>query len=150
MMFEIDEEILDPLESGSSNSITENPFRFSSSVNSFSSLLLDATESTDVDSPTTVQRNLCLNATSALAIDISDEDEDLSPSFQQKKLCLCASLNPKETQEQGQRSRKSSQSASFPYHTHQITEDYRVSHEVPISFSFFIDLANFFKSTSIF
>ncbi|EPB67661.1 kinase domain protein [Ancylostoma ceylanicum] len=39
-------------------------------------------------------------------------------------------MNPTETQEQGQRSRKSSQSATFPYHTHQITEDYVVSHEI--------------------
>ncbi|KHJ85905.1 hypothetical protein OESDEN_14358 [Oesophagostomum dentatum] len=75
-------------------------------------------------------RSLCLNATSTLAIDIIDSEDDLSPTTNQKKLCLCASLNPVETQEQGQRSRASSQCAMFPYHTHPITEDYTVSHEI--------------------
>ncbi|KIH61713.1 hypothetical protein ANCDUO_08008 [Ancylostoma duodenale] len=80
--------------------------------------------------PAMTQRSLCLNATSTLAIDIVDSEDDLSPTTNQKKICLCASMNPTETQEQGQRSRKSSQSATFPYHTHQITEDYVVSHEI--------------------
>ncbi|PIO64132.1 hypothetical protein TELCIR_14253 [Teladorsagia circumcincta] len=45
-------------------------------------------------------------------------------------MCLCASINTTETQERGQRSRKTSQSAAFPYHTHPVTEDYIVSHEI--------------------
>ncbi|VDL78314.1 unnamed protein product [Nippostrongylus brasiliensis] len=75
-------------------------------------------------------RSLCLNATSTLAVDIIDSEDDLSPTTNQQKICLCASINPAETQEQGQRQRKVSQSASFPYHTHLITEDYVVSHEI--------------------
>ncbi|EYC26320.1 hypothetical protein Y032_0010g1088 [Ancylostoma ceylanicum] len=136
MMFEIEEEILDPLEPlESASTMTpsdENPFRFPGShSDSSNSLVIDITEDPIfTPSPTSVQRSLCLNATSTLAIDIVDSEDDLSPTTNQKKICLCASMNPTETQEQGQRSRKSSQSATFPYHTHQITEDYVVSHEI--------------------
>uniref|UniRef100_A0A158P830 non-specific serine/threonine protein kinase n=1 Tax=Angiostrongylus cantonensis TaxID=6313 RepID=A0A158P830_ANGCA len=97
MMFEIEDESIDPLESSESASI---------------------------------KRSLCLNATSTLAIDIIDSEDDLSPAIDQRKLCLCASINPAETQEQGQRSQKTSQGTTFPYHTHLITEDYVVSHEI--------------------
>ncbi|ETN85867.1 hypothetical protein RB195_019578 [Necator americanus] len=136
MMFEIEEEILDPLEplesTTPSTTVSENPFRFGDSRSaSTNSLVIDIAEDPIyVPSPTAVQRSLCLNATSTLAIDIVDSEDDLSPTTNQKKLCLCASMNPTETQEKGQRSRKSSQSVMFPYHTHPVTEDYVVSHEI--------------------
>lgn len=133
-MFEIEEEISDPLEpaESASTTTTENPFRFtisrSNSTNSLSIEIDD--EPMDTHSPTAVQRSLCLNATSTLAVDIIDSEDDLSPTTNQKKICLCASINPLESQEQGLRVRKTSQSANFPYHTHPITEDYHVSHEI--------------------
>ncbi|CAD6192075.1 unnamed protein product [Caenorhabditis auriculariae] len=154
MMFECEEEPVDPLDApkatatstvrssgsgGSSawSSMSENPFRFSPDHVRRSTSLLTTPSSEDLqkyatrhlDSPTAVQRSLCLNATSALNIEVDNsDDEDLSPGSQ-RILCLCASQNPKETQEQGQRTR-SIMSVSFPYHTHQITEDYTVSHEI--------------------
>ncbi|KAK6026704.1 hypothetical protein OSTOST_07311 [Ostertagia ostertagi] len=73
-------------------------------------------------------RSLCLNATSTLAVDIIDSDDDLSPTSNQKKLCLLC--QHERNRERGQRSRKTSQSAAFPYHTHPVTEDYIVSHEI--------------------
>ncbi|XGW09059.1 hypothetical protein V3C99_011399 [Haemonchus contortus] len=131
MMFEIEEEPLEPTED-SPKPVIENAFRFSlSRSSSTDSLTIDTDdEPMRPPSPTAVQRSLCLNATSTLAVDIVDSEDDLSPTSNQKKLCLCASINAMETQERGQRSRKSSQSATFPYHTHPVTEDYIVSHEI--------------------
>ena len=94
---------------------------------------------------TKFQKSLCLNATSALEIAISDSDDELSPATQ-RKLCLCASQNPKQTQEAGQRTRLDSQNHSFPYHTHQITEDYTVSSEVQLEWSFQKNRFNFRSS----
>lgn len=85
--------------------------------------------SDQINYSTKFQKSLCLNATSALEIAISDSDDELSPATQ-RKLCFCASQNPKQTQEAAQRTRLDSQNHSFPYHTHQITEDYTVSSEV--------------------
>ncbi|KAE9420861.1 hypothetical protein Angca_007209 [Angiostrongylus cantonensis] len=133
MMFEIEDESIDPLESSESASIKVdgNQYRFpSDDSNSFNSLRIEIDGQHSIPLPTEVQRSLCLNATSTLAIDIIDSEDDLSPAIDQRKLCLCASINPAETQEQGQRSQKTSQGTTFPYHTHLITEDYVVSHEI--------------------
>ncbi|EGT32130.1 hypothetical protein CAEBREN_31352, partial [Caenorhabditis brenneri] len=75
-------------------------------------------------------RSLVLNATTSLNIDCDlSSDEDLSPTTQ-RKICFCASQNPVETQEQGLRQAKSTLTVSFPYHQHQITEDYTISAEI--------------------
>ncbi|CAI4232885.1 unnamed protein product [Auanema sp. JU1783] len=133
MMFELDED-LDPWEPTDSkiDDVNKNPFKFNNDeptnyVSSDSEDDYDEEQKPHTLSPTSVQRSLCLNATSTLAIDIAESsDDEPSPS----QLCLCASTNLRETQENGQRSRKTSQTSSFPYHTHQITEDYTVSHEI--------------------
>lgn len=146
MMFEYEEDP-DPLDeedpsktteqSTGSSQYSDNPFRFSPDVIKRSSSMVVTSSSEDLiaygtkhlDSPTAVQRSLCLNATSTLNVEISSED-DFSPVGHQQRLCLCASQNPKESQEQGLRQHKISLSVSFPCHTHQITEDYTVSHEI--------------------
>ncbi|CAI5441814.1 unnamed protein product [Caenorhabditis angaria] len=152
MMFEYEEDE-DPMEqqqqkdlnkkdehhsSDYSGSPQENPFRFSFDkakraqsmyVTSSSEDLIAYSTRHLLDSPTAVQRSLVLNATSELNIDVDFSDDDLSPSVQ-RKICFCASQNPKETQEQGQRQPKTSLTVSFPYHTHQITEDYTISAEI--------------------
>ncbi|CAB3403767.1 unnamed protein product [Caenorhabditis bovis] len=154
MMFEYEEEE-DPMECGEqqqqqqpilqfqhhstdgSGSPQDNPFRFSNNGKRATSMIVTSS-SEDLagyhqkhllDSPTAVQRSLVLNATSTLNIDCELSDDDLSP-VTQRKLCICASLNPKETQEAGLRQAKSSLNVSFPYHTHQITEDYTISAEI--------------------
>lgn len=74
------------------------------------------------------QKNLCINATSEVDPHLSDDDDEPDTSEEQKKLCLCATSIPMETQEAGLIQKKAA--ASFPSHTHQITDDYTVSHEV--------------------
>ncbi|CAJ0948781.1 unnamed protein product, partial [Mesorhabditis belari] len=125
MMFDLDEEI-DPLETPQTDN---NPFRFSPDlIEKHEKRLLAEMDFIHEQSPTTFQRSLCLNATSTLEVHISDDEE--SPTAElQRKLCLCASLNPEFSQEAAQRSRKQSYT-SFPYHDHQITDDYKVSAEI--------------------
>ncbi|CAJ0564629.1 unnamed protein product, partial [Mesorhabditis spiculigera] len=127
MMFDLDEEI-DPLETPVK---APNPFRFSPDLIERHERYLASTDNFEHnESPTTFQKSLVLSATSTLEVQITDSDEDESPNAEaQRKLCLCASLNPEFSQEAGQRLRKGSY-ISFPYHTHQITDDYKVSAEI--------------------
>ncbi|CAI2341263.1 unnamed protein product [Caenorhabditis sp. 36 PRJEB53466] len=121
-----------------SGSPQENPFRFSYDTGKRATSMFVTPSSEDLiaygtkhllDSPTAVQRTLVLNATTSLNIDCELSDDDLSPTTQ-RKICFCASQNPTETQEQGLRSAKSTLTVSFPYHQHQITEDYTISAEI--------------------
>uniref|UniRef100_A0AC34R183 Non-specific serine/threonine protein kinase n=1 Tax=Panagrolaimus sp. JU765 TaxID=591449 RepID=A0AC34R183_9BILA len=79
--------------------------------------------------PTTVQKNLCLNATSTtMELDLSDGEDEPEPAMQ-KRLCVCASRPQEISQSAGQPQPKDL-GISFPYHTKQITDDYTVSHEI--------------------
>lgn len=131
MMFDMDEEI-DPLENNrasESGNIFRFPHEMAPKQAPIEIVTHNENEKVHDNSPTAFQRSLCLNATSALEIQISDDEEE-SPTETQRKLCLHASFNPEFTQESGQRSRRTSTTVSFPFHTHQITDDYKVSHEI--------------------
>lgn len=62
-------------------------------------------------------------------MDLSDDEHEEEKS-NQKRLCVCAS-RPQEinTQAAGQPQPKES-NITFPCHTHQITDDYKISHEI--------------------
>ncbi|TMS35615.1 hypothetical protein L596_002978 [Steinernema carpocapsae] len=122
--------------SGISSAKSENPFVFPVLPSRASSEnLIRSASAIDVDTPTTRQKNLCLNASSTVDVNVSSDEEVESPNpvGVQKKLCQCASSRQTETQEDGQiamRKRTTSMSTSFPYHIHDITIDYQISHEV--------------------
>ncbi|CAD5213984.1 unnamed protein product [Bursaphelenchus xylophilus] len=83
--------------------------------------------------PTTIQRNLCLDATSDMNVDLTDDESD-SPTKKEnpaKKICLCAISNNNETQEAARpQPKKASELPDVPYKSTSITDEYRISHEI--------------------
>ena len=135
MMFEMDG--LETPDTGiststfSCSSITENPFFVGASshratVNQPMDIELNP------ETPTTVQRNLCLNATTSnMELDISDDEEEVEPiEREQKRICVCASRAIPESQETGLLQSRVPFTTTFPSHVTPITNDYQISHEI--------------------
>ncbi|CAD5209184.1 unnamed protein product [Bursaphelenchus okinawaensis] len=84
--------------------------------------------------PTTIQRNLCLDATSDINVDLTDDEDAESPvkkTNPAKKICLCAVSKPSETQEAARpQPKKASELPDVPYKQTSITDEYRISHEI--------------------
>ncbi|KAI6170104.1 Non-specific serine/threonine protein kinase [Aphelenchoides besseyi] len=82
--------------------------------------------------PTTIQRNLMLDATAAdMNVELTDDEESKSPKTSaQRKLCLCAVQKPQETQESAQRQSKPQSLPNVPYKQTPITDEYKISTEI--------------------
>jgi serine/threonine protein kinase len=138
MMFEMDDDVSPDtgvsVTNMSSSSYTENPFFANIHTNESSRTV---NQPMDIefapDTPTTVQHNLCLNATVTKEPDLSDDEEDeeiVSISEEQKRLCVCASRAVPETQELGQPQSRVPFATTFPSHLTPITNDYQIDYEI--------------------
>lgn len=64
-----------------------------------------------------------------MRVDLSDDEHEDDNKANQKRLCVCASRPQEITQAAGQPQPKES-NMTFPHYTHQITDDYKISHEI--------------------
>jgi serine/threonine protein kinase len=139
MMFEMDDMITSPdtgvsVTTLASSSPTENPFFSNIHQPHISHRTVNQPMDIEFapDTPTTVQRNLCLDATSNMELDLSDDDEEVASITQeQQRLCVCASKAiPDSTQETGQPQSRVPFATTFPSHLTSITDDYQIAHEI--------------------
>uniref|UniRef100_A0A7E4W486 non-specific serine/threonine protein kinase n=1 Tax=Panagrellus redivivus TaxID=6233 RepID=A0A7E4W486_PANRE len=108
------------------SSASENPFF--ANVNRSTPIFMDYENVPDT--PTTIQRNLCLDATSNMELDISDDEHEETEAEKQARLCVCASRQVSESQAAGQPQPKETLTTTFTSYTRPITDDYKISHEI--------------------
>ncbi|KAH7701524.1 Protein MAK-1 a [Aphelenchoides avenae] len=108
---------------------SENPFFAGITYSKARSDIYESDE--DPITPTTMQKNLCLNATSDMDVCLTPDGASgaTPPCEQQQKLCACATSNPTVSQEAAQPQMKAEQ-PSFPCKTSPITDEYKITREI--------------------
>jgi len=127
LVFQMDETHTPESGVSTSSTISENPFFVG--IENYRQPQTPIEDDIGPQTPTTIQKNLCLNATSEMRVDLSDDEHEDDNKVNQKRLCVCASRPQEITQAAGQPQPKES-NMTFPHHTHQITDDYKISHEI--------------------
>lgn len=121
----------DTASSGFSTTSTASENPFFTGINYAKKLADLAHEDDHPLTPTTMQKNLCLDATSDMDVCLTDEEAETPPSTQQHKICVCATAPKRmDSQEAGQAQPKVAPSQTFPSKTTPITDEYKITHEI--------------------